>query len=161
MSTCRADPAHHRHGHRRAARRRGVRGVHRRVRPPGGRTQYHIGQAEVAEIILEPHVGGRWYERGVDGSECDWGRVLAWEPPQPVVFTWQINGAWQFDPDPEHASEIEVRFPADGPEQTTVEVEHRHFERLVGGQAIHGAINGGGGWAAAAGQLRARPSAEA
>ena len=87
--------------------------------------QYHIGQAEVAEILLEPHVGGRWYERGVDGSECDWGRVLAWEPPGRVVFTWQINGAWQFDPDPDHASEIEVLFVEDGPEQTRVEVEHR------------------------------------
>jgi uncharacterized protein YndB with AHSA1/START domain len=101
----------------------------------------------VAEVILEPREGGRWYERGVDGSECDWGRVLAWEPPQRLVFTRQINGEWTFDPDPAHASEIEVRFTADGPGQTTVEVEHRLFDRLVGGQAIHGAINGGGGWA--------------
>jgi uncharacterized protein YndB with AHSA1/START domain len=108
--------------------------------------QYHIGQADVAEVILEPREGGRWYERGVDGSECDWGRVLAFEPPHRLVFTWQINGEWTFDPDPEHASEIEVRFTADGPGQTTVEVAHRHFERLVGGQAIHSAINGGGGW---------------
>jgi uncharacterized protein YndB with AHSA1/START domain len=108
--------------------------------------QYHIGQSDVAEVILEPREGGRWYERGVDGSECDWGRVLAWEPPHRLVFTWQISGEWQFDPDPEHASEIEVRFTADGPGQTTVEVEHRYFDRLVGGQAIHGAINGGGGW---------------
>ena len=109
--------------------------------------QYHIGQAEVAEIVLEPQVGGRWYERGVDGTECDWGRVLVWEPPTRLVFTWQINGSWQFDPDPERASEIEARFTADGPGESVVEVEHRHFERLVGGQAIHGAINGGGGWA--------------
>jgi len=108
---------------------------------------YHIGQADLAEVILEPHEGGRWYERGVDGSECDWGRVLAWEPPDRLVFTWQINGQWQFDPDPGHASEIEVRFTADGPGQTTVEVEQRYFERLVGGQAINDAINGGGGWA--------------
>ncbi|MCE0767418.1 SRPBCC family protein [Pseudonocardia kujensis] len=109
--------------------------------------QYHIGRAEVAEIVLEPQVGGRWYERGVDGSECDWGRVLLWKPPARLVFTWQINGSWQFDPDPEHASEIEARFTASGPQESVVEVEHRHFERLVGGQAIHGAINGGGGWA--------------
>jgi uncharacterized protein YndB with AHSA1/START domain len=109
--------------------------------------EYHIGQVEVAEVVLEPRVGGRWYERGVDGSECDWGRVLAWEPPHRLVFTWQINGTWQFDPDPEHASEIDVRFTANGPDETTVEVEHRHFERLEGGQAIHDAINGGGGWA--------------
>jgi uncharacterized protein YndB with AHSA1/START domain len=62
--------------------------------------QYHIGSSDVAEVILESHEGGRWYERGVDGTECDWGRVLAWEPPNRVLFTWQINGRWQFDPDP-------------------------------------------------------------
>jgi uncharacterized protein YndB with AHSA1/START domain len=111
--------------------------------------QYHIGSAEVADVILEPREGGRWFERGVDGSECDWGRVLAWEPTERVLFTWQIGGDWQFDPDPAHASEIEVRFHADAPEQTTIEVEHRHFERLVGGEGVHGAIEyGGGGWVA-------------
>ena len=108
--------------------------------------EYHIGQADVAEVIIEPRVGGRWFERGVDGSECDWGRVLAWEPPNRLLFTWQINGRWQFDPDPDHASEIEALFRPDGPAQTVVEVEHRYFERLVAGEAVHGAINGGGGW---------------
>jgi uncharacterized protein YndB with AHSA1/START domain len=73
---------------------------------------YHIGQAEMAEAVLEPWVGGRWYERGVDGSECDWGRVLTWEPPNRLVVTWQIDGQWRYDPDPAHASEIEVRFTA-------------------------------------------------
>lgn len=67
-------------------------------------------------------------------------------PPHRLMFTWQISGAWQFDPDPDHASEIEVRFTADGHDLTTVEVEHRHFDRLDGGQAIHDAICGGG-WA--------------
>ena len=108
--------------------------------------EYHIGQAEVAQILLEPAVGGRWFERGVDGSECDWGRVLVWEPPQRVVFTWQINGSWQFDPDPDHASEIEARFTAVGGDETSVDVEHRYFERLVGGQTIHDTIQGGGSW---------------
>jgi len=108
--------------------------------------EYHIGQADMAEAILEPRAGGRWYERGVDGSQCDWGRVLAWEPPHRLVVTWQINGQWQFDPDPDHASEIEVRFTADGPGQTTVELEHRLLDRLAGGQAIHDTIMGGGGW---------------
>src|SRR5215468_10512561 len=110
--------------------------------------QYHIGQAEMAEAVLEPREGGRWYERGVDGSECDWGRVLAWQPPRRLVLTWQINGQWQYDPDPAHASEIEVRFTADGPERTTVDLEHRLLDRLVGGQAIYDAIRGGGGWSA-------------
>lgn len=109
--------------------------------------EFHIGEAEVAEAILEPREGGRWFERGVDGSECDWGRVLTWEPPHRLVVTWQINGQWQFDPDPDHASEIEVRFIADGPEQTTIDLEHRLLERLVGGQAIYEAITSqGGGW---------------
>jgi uncharacterized protein YndB with AHSA1/START domain len=110
--------------------------------------EYHIGQAEMADAILEPREGGRWYERGVDGSECDWGRVLAWEPPHRLVVTWQINGQWQYDPDPGHASEVEVRFTADGPGQTTVELEHRLLDRLAGGQALYEAIRGGGGWTA-------------
>jgi uncharacterized protein YndB with AHSA1/START domain len=107
---------------------------------------YHIGQAEVAEVILELREGGRWYERGVDGTECDWGRVLVWDPPNRLVFTWQINGCWQFDSDPAHASEIDVVFTAAGPHETVVEVEHRLFDRLVGGQTINNAIRGGGGW---------------
>jgi uncharacterized protein YndB with AHSA1/START domain len=108
--------------------------------------QHHIGQADMAEAVLEPREGGRWYERGVDGSECDWGRVLTWEPPHRLVLTWQINGRWQFDPDPAHASEVEVRFIADGPEQTTVELEHRLLERVVEGAALRDGISGGGGW---------------
>jgi uncharacterized protein YndB with AHSA1/START domain len=108
--------------------------------------EYHIGKADMAEAILEPREGGRWYERGVDGSECDWGRVLVWEPPHRLVVTWQINGQWQYDPDPDHASEIEVRFTAVGPEQTTVELEHRFLERLVDGQGLRDGIQGGGGW---------------
>ena len=90
----------------------------------------------MATAILEPHEGGRWYEQGTDHSQCDWGRVLVWEPPHRLVVTWQINGHWQYDPDPTHASEIEVRFRADGPDQTTVTLEHRHLERLVDGQAL-------------------------
>ncbi|MGV9330740.1 SRPBCC family protein [Nocardia sp. NPDC003726] len=108
---------------------------------------YHIGQTEMADAILEPGVGGRWYERGVDGTECDWGRVLTWEPPQRLVVTWQINGHWQYDPDPDHASEIEIRFTAEGPDHTNVELEHRHLDRLVEGKAIRDTIaEQGGGW---------------
>jgi uncharacterized protein YndB with AHSA1/START domain len=121
--------------------------------------QYHIGQADIAEAILEPRVGGRWYERGVDGSECDWGRVLAWEPPHRLVVTWQINGMWQFDPEPANASEIEIRFTPDGPEQTTVDLEHRHLDRLVAGQAMRDALVGGGDWRAVL-ELFAKAAAE-
>ncbi len=108
--------------------------------------EHHIGEAELAEAVLEPREGGRWYERGIDGSECEWGRVLAWEPPHRLVVTWQINGEWQYDPDPRRASEVEVRFTPDGPGQTMVELEHRLLERLVGGQAVHDGIGGEGGW---------------
>ena len=109
--------------------------------------EYHIGQADMVDTILEPRVGGRWFERGADGTECDWGRVLIWEPPLRLVVTWQINGHWQFDDDPAHASEIELRFTGDGPEQTTVDLEHRHLDRLVEGQTMHDQIaEAGGGW---------------
>jgi uncharacterized protein YndB with AHSA1/START domain len=123
--------------------------------------QYHIGQAEMAEVVLEPHVGGRWYERGADGGECDWGRVRVWEPPHRLVVTWQISGQMQYDPDPEHASEIELRFTADGPAQTTVELEHRHLERLVGGHQIRDLIGRGGGWTAILELFAATAAAEA
>jgi uncharacterized protein YndB with AHSA1/START domain len=110
--------------------------------------EYHFGQAEMAEAILEPGEGGRWYERGTDGTERDWGRVLVWEPPQRLVITWQTNGLYHYDPDPAHASEIEVRFTADGPEQTVVELEHRYLDRLASGDSIRGMIQSGGGWIA-------------
>ena len=108
--------------------------------------EHHIGEQPMQEPVVEPREGGRWFERSEDGSECDWGRVRLWDAPQRLVFTWQINGAFQFDPDPEHASEIDVRFRAEGPAETTVEVEHSGFEKVVGGQTIHDTINGGGGW---------------
>src|ERR1044072_5673616 len=104
------------------------------------RAAYHIGSVEMSEAVLEPKEGGRWYERGVDGSECDWGVVLAWEPPTRLVVTWQINGQAQYDPDPAHASEIEVRFAADGPQQTVVALEHRYLERLADYRELLGAI---------------------
>jgi len=122
--------------------------------------EYHIGQVDMAEAILEQRQGGRWYERGVDGSECDWGEVLAWEPPNRLVVTWQVNGRWQYDPDPEHASEIEIRFTAQGPQQTAIQLEHRHIERLVEAQGIVDAIvEQGGGWSSLLGRFAA--SAEA
>jgi uncharacterized protein YndB with AHSA1/START domain len=91
--------------------------------------EHHIGTADMRTATFEPVAGGRWYETGVDGSECDWGRVLVWEPPNRIVHTWQLQGDWGYDPDPAHASEIEIRFIAEGPNTTRVELEHRHFDR--------------------------------
>ncbi|GIH03272.1 ATPase [Rhizocola hellebori] len=107
---------------------------------------YHIGQADFADVVMQPQVGGRWFEAGTDGSECDWGRVLVWEPPHRLVVTWQINGNWEFDADPARASEIEVRFTELEPGQTTVELEHRYLDRLVAGQAAYAAVSDDSGW---------------
>ena len=108
---------------------------------------HSVVEADQEAAYIEPAAGGRWYERGVDGAECDWGRVLVWEPPHRIVFSWQINGSWQYDPDPARASEIEIRFSPDGPQQTLVELEHRHLDRLANGQAMHDGIDqAGGGW---------------
>jgi len=90
--------------------------------------QYKIGKAKAVEAIIEPHVGGRWYERGEDGSTCDWGRVLVWEPGSRLVLTWDINADWQHDPNLK--TEIEVRFVADGKERTRIELEHRRLDRF-------------------------------
>jgi uncharacterized protein YndB with AHSA1/START domain len=88
-------------------------------------TDKHIGKADAKEAVLEPRLGGRWLERGVDGSECDWGRVLLWEPPKRLVLAWQISPEWKFDPSIE--SEVEILFTPDGT-GTRVDLEHRKLE---------------------------------
>jgi uncharacterized protein YndB with AHSA1/START domain len=88
---------------------------------------YKIGKAPAVDATIEPRVGGRWYERGDDGSTCDWGRVLSWEPHTRLVLTWDINADWQHDP--ELGTEIEVRFIAVGDDRTRVELEHRRLDR--------------------------------
>jgi uncharacterized protein YndB with AHSA1/START domain len=88
---------------------------------------HHIGKAAAATAVIEPYVGGRWYERGVDGTECVWGKVLAWEPPHRLVLAWQITADWRYDLTLE--TEVEVTFVAEGPGRTRLELEHRHLDR--------------------------------
>jgi uncharacterized protein YndB with AHSA1/START domain len=83
----------------------------------------------------------------VDGSECDWGQVLVWEPPHRIVHTWQLQGDWRYDADLAHASEVEIRFVAEGPNTTRVEVTHSHFERHGdGADRVHDGVNGPDGY---------------
>lgn len=107
--------------------------------------EHSIGIAEIADVLVEPRFGGRWYERGVDGSECDWGRVAAWEPPGRVVLLWQIGVDWTMHPDLE--TDVEVTFTEDGPGRTRVDLAHRHLERY-GGQAdaMRAVFDSPGGW---------------
>lgn len=109
---------------------------------------HHILKAELAEMVLEPRVGGHIYDIGVDGSECHWSRVLAYEPPDRVVFSWDIGTDWQIQPDPAKTSEVEVRFVSEAPDRTRVELEHRHLERHgEGWEAMRDAIGSPDGWA--------------
>ena len=88
---------------------------------------YKIGKTNAVDAIIEPRIGGRWYERGDDGSTCQWGSVLSWEPPSRLVLSWDIDANWQYDPDLK--TEIEVRFIAEGRDATRVELEHRKLDR--------------------------------
>jgi DNA-binding transcriptional ArsR family regulator/uncharacterized protein YndB with AHSA1/START domain len=90
---------------------------------------HHLAEPPGEIVILEPFVGGRWFERWRDGREVDWGTVLVWEPPRRIVVTWQIGSSWIYEPDPTKASEVEVRFLAESQHRTRIEFEHRHLER--------------------------------
>jgi uncharacterized protein YndB with AHSA1/START domain len=91
--------------------------------------EHNMLQAEIAETVFEPRVGGYLFDRGVDGSECRWARVLAYEPPHRVLLSWDISPHWQLETDPEKTSEWEVRFVAETPQRTRVELEHRDLDR--------------------------------
>jgi uncharacterized protein YndB with AHSA1/START domain len=108
---------------------------------------YHIGSPDYETAVIEPFAGWRWFERGVDGSEADWGKVLVWEPPERLVLAWQITPDFQFDP--ELVTEIEVRFEAIGANQTRVDLEHRDFDRFGTRAAEMRAIFDSGGVAGA------------
>ena len=108
--------------------------------------EHHLGDADLVDAIIEPFAGGRFYEKGADGSECDWGSVLSYEPPHRVVLSWHLQGDWRYDPDPARASEIEVRFIAEAPDRTRVELEHRHIERHRLAERVVEGIESPDGW---------------
>lgn len=113
------------------------------IKPP----EHNILGVELAATVFEPRAGGRVFDRGVDGSECDWASVLAYEPPDRVVLGWHINPRWQIDSDPARASEVEVRFVAEGAQRTRIELEHRNFERHGDGwEAVRDGVGSEGGW---------------
>jgi uncharacterized protein YndB with AHSA1/START domain len=106
---------------------------------------HRLGGVEVETVVMEPNEGGRLYQRNVDGSDCDWGHVRVWEPPTRLVFTWEISA--DFNPDPNITAEVEVRFVAESPSRTRVELEHRNLEAF-GERApeMREAFDSGGGW---------------
>jgi len=109
--------------------------------------EHNLLAAPVAETVFEPRVGGHVYDRGVDGSECRWARVLAYEPPNRVVFSWDISPQWRIETDPDRTSEVEVRFVAESPERTRVELEHRHLDRHgPGWPVVREGVEGDEGW---------------
>jgi uncharacterized protein YndB with AHSA1/START domain len=109
--------------------------------------EHNLLAVEIAETVFEPRVGGALYDRGVDGSECRWARVLAYEPPERVVISWDISPRWQLEADLAKTSEVEVRFIAEAPNRTRVELEHRNLERHgEGWDGVREGVGGAEGW---------------
>jgi uncharacterized protein YndB with AHSA1/START domain len=109
--------------------------------------EHNLLQAPIAETVFEPRVGGNIYDRSVDGSECRWARILAFEPPDRVVFSWDISPRWQIETNPDLTSEVEVRFFAETPERTRVELEHRNIDRHgAGWESVRDGVDNEAGW---------------
>jgi uncharacterized protein YndB with AHSA1/START domain len=109
--------------------------------------EHNLLGVDIAETVFELHEGGHVYDRGVDGSECRWARVLAYEPPNRVVISWDISPRWQIESDPDRTSEVEVRFIAETPARTRVELEHRNLDRhLEGWETVRDGVDGEDGW---------------
>ena len=110
---------------------------------------HHIAAVDMAEAFLEQRTGGRWYERGIDGSECEWGEVLEFDPPMHVALSWRINGTFMYDPDPTHVSRIDVWFTEESAAITRVELTHsqldRHGEQW---RQLRDGVDSDGGWQA-------------
>jgi uncharacterized protein YndB with AHSA1/START domain len=109
--------------------------------------EHNMLDVDIAESVFEPRVGGHVYDRGVDGSECRWARVLAFEAPDRVVFSWDISPMWQIEPDLDRTSEVEVRFIAETADRTRVELEHRNLDRHGDGwEGMREGVGGDQGW---------------
>lgn len=109
--------------------------------------EHNLMEVDIAETVFEPRAGGHIYDRGVDGSECRWARVLVYEPPTRLVFSWDITPMWRLETDLDKASEVEVRFTAVTESRTRVELDHRHLDRHgAGWEAERDAVAGAGGW---------------
>jgi uncharacterized protein YndB with AHSA1/START domain len=109
--------------------------------------EHNLLAAPIAETVFEPRVGGHIYDRATDGTECRWARVLAYEPPQRVVFSWDIGPTWQVETEPDNTSEVEVRFIAEDPHRTRVELEHRNLDRHgPGWEAVRDGVAHDQGW---------------
>jgi uncharacterized protein YndB with AHSA1/START domain len=109
--------------------------------------EHNMLGVDIAETVFEAREGGRIFDRGVDGSECHWARVLAYEPPNRIVFSWDISPQWQVETDHDKSSEVEVRFISETPERTRVELEHRHLDRHGDGwESSRDGVAAEGGW---------------
>jgi uncharacterized protein YndB with AHSA1/START domain len=109
--------------------------------------EHNLLGAPIVETTFEPRIGGHIVDRAEDGSECRWARILAYEPPTRVLFSWDIGPTWQVEPNVENTSEVEVRFTAAGPDRTTVELEHRHIDRHgPGWESVRDGVDADAGW---------------
>ena len=109
--------------------------------------EHNLLGAEIIETQFEPKVGGSIYDRAADGSECRWARVLVYEPPDRVVFSWDISPQWRLETDESNASEVEVRFVWEAPDRTRVELEHRKIDRHgPDWQSLRDGVDGDAGW---------------
>jgi uncharacterized protein YndB with AHSA1/START domain len=109
--------------------------------------EHNLLASPIADTVFEGRVGGRIYDVGEDGSRCEWARVLVYEPPTRVVFSWDIGPTWQVETDPARTSEVEVRFIAEAADRTRVELEHRHLDRHGDGwRSVADGVAGDEGW---------------
>jgi len=108
---------------------------------------HHIGKSPMQRAIIEPREGGRCYTEQVDGTECDWGTVTAWEPPRRFVMAWQVTHEWGFESDLAKSSEVEVRFTSEADGRTRVDLEHRYFQRHgAGADSMRAGVGSPNGW---------------